>query len=337
MNITLFKSIKQAYFTDDDTVSDSWENIAEFLLEHHTVPSKDSAPMFNCWQFKQAGPDTEEGRRYEFDRVLKISNKSKWTPIPNTIRRCKDNVVGVWGLVLDYDNGMSFEDAKTNLQGIECVLYTTFNHTAANNKFRVVIPFSRMMTADEFKLKEESIRNTFECVDDSTFDLSRAFYMHSGPFAKTYWSKGAILNPEDFPNTAVTTKKAYDLNQDREFRAYTDEELKNHQAKTLLALSKCKNLHYSNGLTLASICKSVGLNFTDFQMIVNAIKSPDSGLSDENWQNDLWLNAAPRITVVNRDKFLVKHGSYAMSNNNISTWREDRDRLYNKYIALKNK
>lgn len=336
MNITLFKSIKQAYFTDDDIVDDSWENIAEFLLEHHTVATKDTAPMFNCWQFKSAGPDTEEGRRYEFDRVLKISNKNRWTSIPKTIRRCKDNVVGVWGLVLDYDNGMEFDAAKTLLQGIECILYTTFNHTAVNNKFRVVIPFSRMMTSDEFKLKEESIRNTFECVDDSTFDLSRAFYMHSGPFAKSYWSKGEVIQPEDFADSVVT-KRQYDLSQDREFRAFTPSELESYQAKTLLALSKCSNLHYSNGLTLASICKSVDLSFTDFQTIVNSIKSPDSGLSDVNWQTDLWLNAAPRITAVNRDKFLAKHGGVSIAHSNISNWKEARERIYNKYAAKSEK
>lgn len=310
MNITLIKSVRQAYFFDDDIVEDSWENISNFLSEYNEVSCKENAPMFNLWKFKNAGEDTEQGRQYEYNKRTKSSDKTKWSYVPDTIRRCKDNVIGVWGLVLDYDNGITIKKAIKSLTGIEFILYTTYNHTEANNKFRVVIPFSRMMTSLEFKEKEQSIRDTFLYVDDSTFDMSRAFYMHSGPYPKTYRSSGVILTPENFESVPLPEKKEYNGTYDN--IVLSDTAIANRKAELLLALQSCRGMHYSSGLTLASICKSVDMTLQDFQLIVNHIKSPDSGLSDVNWQKDLWVNAAPYISNVSRDKFLVAHGGTAM-------------------------
>lgn len=194
MIISLFDSVTAAYTSRDAMLDQSWDEISTLLQEFSQVENKTDAMMFNLWVFD---PEGEPGRvSRDSDEVM-----------PGTIRRCSANALGVWGLVLDYDGGATIEDAVTTLAGYDYVLYTSFRHSDTLNKFRVVLPFTRMLTRAEFRAKAAHIREVFPNVDPASFSESQSMYLHSGPSrdsAISFRAAGVMLDPDVFQDTEVT-------------------------------------------------------------------------------------------------------------------------------------
>lgn len=204
MIITLFKSEWDAYTTDDQVIDGDWDSIATALMFFHQRRKKEDAPMFNLWEFD---PDGEPGRKY----INK--EKTQWNELPGTVRRCADNALGVWGLVLDCDAQLTMEEAIESVAGLDYVLYSSFRHSSVQDKFRIVLPFTRMMTRIEFEAKREDIKKCFPLVDNASFSRSQAIFLHSGAnpsIAIAMRGHGAKINPDDFitsvrPVTAPST------------------------------------------------------------------------------------------------------------------------------------
>jgi hypothetical protein len=195
MILTIFKNTTEARVAE--VIDDDWNHIIKLLLEHDPSPIKEDVLMYNLVEFRTADdPLCEPGRRYHYVNGQKTE---KYDIIFNTVRRCKNNVVGLWGIILDYDGGATVEQAITQLTGLEYVLYTTFRHSPELNKFRVVIPFSRPLLAADIRGRQRDIRSLFPQVDAASFSMSQSFYFHSGatdPIA--YHNQGTIIDPYEF-------------------------------------------------------------------------------------------------------------------------------------------
>ena len=312
MIVTLFQSVSKAYIEDmRDVLEDiSWEDFAQLLLDHQSVEEKEKGTLYNLARFKNIGDRTAQlGRR-------KIYKNREWTGeyhyYPNTVRRCKDNLVAISGILLDFDKNVNIEEVMEQYNGIEYVLYTTFNHTYESHRFRVVIPFIKPLLYEDIAKKEQSIRDTFTGVDDASFSASQSFYFHAGhndPIA--YHNKGYMIDPYiDFIDGVVVpiykptnnkTSNAFDLNPE-------------YQQKILQSLESCSGLRYPNALTLVAICKTYGLGFNDFSNICEKISDSDSTLKKTPaCKNDLWNSEYEKITSVKRDKFIKEHGGRIIS------------------------
>lgn len=66
--------------------------------------------------------------------------------------RAATNVVGLSALVLDYDNGTPLDDACATWREYMGALHTSRSHTAEKPRFRIVLPFSRIVTPDEYAI-----------------------------------------------------------------------------------------------------------------------------------------------------------------------------------------
>lgn len=201
MIITLFEHPRRAYTTQAGIIDTDWGNIAGYLQQFWQENNKEEVPMFNLWMFD---PDGEEGRKYHY---INGERQETFDHVPNTIRRCSDNAVGVWGLMLDYDGGRTIQQVQTDLEGFDYVLYTSHSHSQSKNKFRVVMPFTHMLTKEEFRAKEDSIKLTFPYVDDASFSESQAFFLHSAPNdtnAVAFRAEGVMLDPNIFPDRTTT-------------------------------------------------------------------------------------------------------------------------------------
>ena len=119
MIISLFNSVYDAYVTPNRVINEDWEVIQEILCNFNEVKEKEDAPMFNLWEFKTLDEGAELGRKWQYKDGKKTSS---YTEIPNTVRRCKENAKGVWGIVLDYDGGKTIAEAEAELVGLEYVL-----------------------------------------------------------------------------------------------------------------------------------------------------------------------------------------------------------------------
>lgn len=307
MILTLFESVQKAYTRPGLIIEDNWENISEFLTNFNQCKNKEDMMLFNLWQFD---PQGELGRRYIYENETRTE---KYEEIPNTIRRCKANAEGLWGLVLDFDGTQQIDQVETLFDGLEYILYTTFRHTKSENKFRVVLPFSRIATKKEIRLKTKSIMKTFQETDHASFSESQSFYLHSGSNKKnsyTYHATGYFLDPDWFDDDEIipeyVPKPVNSL-----FNG------KDYYKKTLMeSLATCSGLHYANSnsrlgvLTLVSLCKTAEMSFSEYDSICNMISASDSSLKEASRRKQAWDDWIPHngITAKVREEFISAFG-----------------------------
>lgn len=328
MRINIFKSRTEAYLTAERIIDTDWDTISQKLVQFNQVPTKEDAQMFNLWEFLPMG-SAEEGRKYKYDPISKKSIKTEWTLIPNTVRRCANNVVGLWGMVLDYDGTKSIIDACQDVDGLEYVCYTSFRHTPEHNKFRIVLPFSRMMTHAEFIDKEDDMRACFPFVDPASFSMSQAIYFHSGPSLLnkehiSFINHGHLISPDDFKSVKkpVAIQQPTKNNLYSQFNTFSPSVLLMRQAAIKSSLRTCKGIRRGvssgngGGLTLAVICKSFGLSFSDFQSICMTAADADSSMRDSAVQQAVWDDVSTdRITRDVRDAFIQRYGGTPFQTN----------------------
>lgn len=199
MIFTIFQSVSKAYVEDMRDVFDdiTWEDFAQILLDHQNINEKEQGTLYNLVRFKDIGDETALlGRR-------KLYKNGEWTGeyhhFPNTVSRCKNNLISISGIVLDFDKDQTIEQTITELEGIEYVLYTTFRHTRENHRFRVVIPFSRPLLAEDVAGRQKDIKRLFPNVDNASFSVSQSFYFHSGKEDNiAFHNRGLIIDPYIF-------------------------------------------------------------------------------------------------------------------------------------------
>ena len=319
MIITTFKSIGKAYV--DLQVDLPWPEQAELLMAHHRASRKENVPMFNLAEFKSADdPFVERARRYHgqvVDGAFMRDANGAYDEIPNTVRRCKGNIVSITGIVLDVDEAMTIESAMDMLASLEYVLYTTFRHTADKHKFRIVIPFSQPLMAADIAGRQQSIMSTFPGVDNASFTVSQSFYFHSGntdPIA--HHNTGVMLDP--YRDFAYNPPKLYTPPSlaNPVATAMTDAQAAAYKAAVLRSLNGCSGLHYAGRggsnhavLTLISLCRSVGLTFEEFDAVCARIAHPDSQLVHAAVRVAAWTGwAGDRIRRQTRDEFIREYG-----------------------------
>lgn len=312
MILTTFESVQRAYTRPEYIIEESWLTIAELLQQFHQVESKEQVPLFNLWQFNRNG---EPGRKRIYENFEPTEN---YEIIPNTIRRCKANAEGVWGLVLDYDGKSSIDETFSDLSGFEYVLYTTFRHTPQQNKFRVILPFRQAVAPEVFKRKKSSLSKTFPAVDHASFSESQSFYFHSGnnpDIAISYWASGEFLDLDCFEDEIVEEpvyRSTSEFTGDRDY--YRD--------RLIESLATCSGLHYANDvshlgvLTLVALCKSAGITFDEYDLLCHNMASSDSSLQSAQLRKMAWISWNPHsgITAKTREAFISAYGGVSQFN-----------------------
>jgi hypothetical protein len=258
----------------------TWDEVADMLTTFHQVRRKEDTQMYNLWEFK-----IKKG----------------------TIHRCSADCVAVHGLVLDYDNNLSIEKAIEMYDGFECVIYTTFRNgeEGLSDRFRVVLPFEEPLSFEDFKLKKKSMQEAFTGVDDSSFSLSQALYLHSGPNTDNAFAvrmRGDYLDPTKFENEVIIPYEKTDRTKVSILPGY-----KKSIIKSLLT---CREIRYMNSMSLVVILKSCDATFEDFKAMIPVVCAGDSSIQFPKKQIDVWLAVNDMVTIraENRDKFIREFG-----------------------------
>jgi hypothetical protein len=315
MYLTTFESTTKAYTGyDNPSYELPWEELVSVLSEHDDANEKTKVMMYNLARFKdQNDPTHELGRRYIW---VDGERTDEFEELPETIRRCKNNVLSISGVVLDVDNNMDIGEVIVLLDGLEYFLYTTFNHTISKHKFRVILPFKQELLAGDIPLYEESIKTAFPGVDNASFTCSQSFYFHSGKEdCIVYRGEGEMLDPyvnfekvEPQP-IAVTPRQLIHEVMSQDFKD-------SYQAAVVKSLFSCSGLRFAGKndklgvLTLINICRSVELGLEAFTSICSVISDTDSTLQNPAICKKVWNEwQGDKITKAKRDKFMtVYHG-----------------------------
>ncbi len=284
MIISFFKDEWTTYSSKEMMMDMSWAGVAEILTSFIQVPVKEHTQMYNLWEFS-------------------VSDK-------NEIHRCKDDCIALHGLVLDYDNNLTLNNALVQFYGFECVIYTTFNHGPNKDKFRVVLPFSKPMPLEDFILKRKSMLDAFPGVDRASFSRSQAIFLHSGPDKNKSFSckmDGIMLDPDIFESEIVEPvvykEYARDTPIDPKFAAA-------YKTAIINSLMSCRGIRHLNSLNVVIILKSCGGTFTDYQQIVKVAGAPDSCIQDVKSQTESWaaISDDALIGKAKRDEFIKRFG-----------------------------
>ncbi len=309
MILTLFESVQKAYTRPEQIMNFDWPVIAQFLTTFNKAKAKENVELFNLWQFKTT--DYEQGRKYIYENQERTE---KYEEIQGTIRRCKANAEGSWGIVLDYDGERGLADVLEELINFEFAIYTTYRHDPSGaHKFRVVLPFNRLISRDSFKAKKTSISETFKQVDHASFSESQSFYLHSGPDeskAFAYHNKGVFLDPDWFEDEVQPTYEPM-VKQNLEYSG--DRSV--YKEMLIESLATCSGLHYNgpskyNVLTLVALCKSAEITFEEYDILCRNMMAPDSSLTDSKLRRSAWTNwkVHSGITSRVREEFIKDHG-----------------------------
>lgn len=103
--------------------------------------------------------------------------------------RKSEKFVSAHGFVVDIDNGQTIDEAIEVLDkhSLNYAIITSRSHSDKKNKFHILIPFSRPVTADEYKIIGNKISSElFPSTDKATLDLAR--FMFGSPETAIYKS-----------------------------------------------------------------------------------------------------------------------------------------------------
>lgn len=217
--------------------------------------------LFNCLKYKNdyISPDN-----------IKVEGANK----DDYIRRCKENVESISCLLLDIDGTMTLEQAINQWCEYEFLIYSTHSNSVEKEKFRMVIPLKTALTQTEFDKRHNSMIDAFS-VDGASFTISQCFYLPSYSesnkhLAYVYW------NTSDTRYDALTLAEEQ-INYNIVMEKPNFE--KNTMSQTIYnTLITGSDLHYSDALSLAILCKCKGLSVNEYKQIVLTIANPDSDL-----------------------------------------------------------
>lgn len=103
----------------------------------------------------------------------------------NGHRKDENVIEGFDYIVIDVDDGITLEAAKTLLKGYKCLFYTTKRHTEECNRFRIIMPMNYRLNLDKQDYKD-FMQNVYDFlpfgVDDSTSDRPRKWLTNKGEF-----------------------------------------------------------------------------------------------------------------------------------------------------------
>jgi hypothetical protein len=314
MIVSTFKSINKAYV--DLKLDMDWDQLADLFLYHYDAENKHDVELYNMAEFKDnVDPTCEPGRKYHYIQGIR---QETYDTIPNTTRRCKNNVISLSGVVLDIDENHTIDETIELLDGIEYILYTTFRHTPEKHKFRVVIPFSRPLLKEDIEGRKQSIIDTLPSVDNCSFTVSQSFYFHSGKCDSiAFRNHGIMIDPYDFEYTPVVPPV---------YQPYVntttldDDQMEAYKQSVVESLLSCSGLHYAGTgdnnkgvLTLVSICKSIGLSFGEYDTICARIAHPESQLVKQEIRRMAWSGwAGDKVRRETRDNFIKAYNGIAI-------------------------
>jgi hypothetical protein len=261
INLCIYNSIYEAYVHKDEQVQCTFDELVEFFKDYQKeTEDKTSGHLFNCCSYKTTDYLTPD--------YVKIGDKNDY------IRRCKENVDKIYCLLLDVDGTQTLEESIKIWQNYEFLIYSTHSNSLNKEKFRLVIPLKTPMTNTEFDSRHDSMVEILG-VDGASFTISQCFYLPT--YSKDNKNISFIHhNKGELFDGLILPEKELNLNIQHEKPSFHGRSpIAQLVFNTLLT---GRDLHYSDALSLAILCKSKGLSSSEYTQIVQTISAPDSDL-----------------------------------------------------------
>jgi hypothetical protein len=199
-----FTKVNSVHTTEVEHLQAAWGDIAATVrASHECEPElREQAPLFTGWQLQDVDP------------VMKVHSNGY-----SHYSRCRENCVALSFLTLDIDNDpskglpyCSYNEALAELDGLECLLYSSYNHLnpakhGAVDKLRVLLPLAAPLPLLEYQQKWKAAWGLFPYAARESFTPSQPYWPalhHSerAEFVRSTHLEGELLDLRLLPETA---------------------------------------------------------------------------------------------------------------------------------------
>ena len=141
------------------------------ILTTHEIAHEKNSHGFIAGDFKHA-PAAKEADK----KIRKVVVGT----YPGTVGRYAENLVNMNSICVDFDEGVTIEEARERFKDYLYIGYTSFSHQLKGiDKFRLVFPLEKEILASEYQERKKGLLEFFKGCDKSTFDSARIFYLPS--------------------------------------------------------------------------------------------------------------------------------------------------------------
>lgn len=259
------------------------------VKEAHTWPGLAIEMSFDEWVEEAISASSqlnskEEGMLFNMCSWIDDFESPVW--MPGAIRRCKANVAETYALLIDVDGSMTLEETIQMWSPYEFFAYSTFGNSERKEKFRLVAPLAKPLSGHEFNERHASMCAAFN-VDKASFTPSQCFYLPSYSSENKHLAWTFHNKVEERYDAFVLEPKFISENICEPPVAGSIDPRASAIYNTLITGS---GLRHADALSVAVLCKSLGLGLSDFQYVISRVSAPDSSLRTGN-MSLLWKDA----------------------------------------------
>lgn len=303
--ITIIGNIGDNKITSEKVVSTDWKEVKGDFISKHDVKEEKDGTAFIGASFLSSEDDGVEFVTNNDGVAITDSNGDK------IVKRVKDNIDQYYVLTLDYDDGMTVDEAKERFGELEHLGYTSHNHKKGDiEKFRVVFPLTEPVSPENISNRKDDILSWAESADKSTLTISRAFYLPSCPIsrlehAEVWCNNGKLLDLLSFEvNKSKTVKNTTNL--EPTFTPAVKEAIKN-------GLKEIGAVNHDPYFKIAASMFNGGMTRQDFCEVSLSLKPHhDQNYWLEQWKHSCKLNISGGYVV----NLLKDHGIYVYNDKN---------------------
>tara|TARA_R110001599_G_scaffold160195_1_gene347915 strand:+ start:1794 stop:4343 length:2550 start_codon:yes stop_codon:yes gene_type:complete len=293
LTITIVENIGDNKITDTNVISTDWKEIKGDFISKHEVREEKDGLVFIGASFLSNEDDGVELVENNDGVAITDNNGEK------IVKRVGSNINQYHLLTLDYDDGMTVDEAKERFSGLEYLGYTSHNHKKESiEKFRLVFPLTEPVSPDDIRNRKNDILHWAESADTSTLSIGRFFYLPSCPedrleHAEVWCNNGKLLDLLSFEvNTNKTTKVSKPVDTEK-FSTAVKEAIKN-------GLKEIGAVNHDPYFKIAASMFNGGMTLQDFIEVSEYLKPNHNQASWlERWKHSSKLNEVSPGFVIN--------------------------------------
>jgi hypothetical protein len=239
--------------------SDKWGKLVEYFLNKE-----------NWGSFNACDKDEYEKAKEKFDAVV-------FAEMIKDGSRSHTNVINHYAIALDIDGGTTMDSVRADLNDYEYIIYSSGGQgVKAGERFRVILPLSRPISADMNNEFSESLRKRFWYSDASFSKTLQIQYLptYNKVFEdqfKAYHNSGRLFDLECIDYVPVVNQDVF-INVD-----FTKPKFDNDELGRILDAIVDHNrgtMEYEQRRILANRLSAFGVNHFDMVQVLEAVGRP---------------------------------------------------------------
>ncbi|MBL5903081.1 DEAD/DEAH box helicase family protein [Serratia fonticola] len=234
-------------------------------------------PFINLVMDRNGWPTFSAHNEVEYNNAKKKFDAVVFVEMKKGSARSHANVIAHYAVVLDIDDGISMDEVRSDLNDYEHLIYSSGGQgIKQGERFRVILPLKRPISADVYNEFSESLRKRFWYSDASFSKTLQIQYLptYNKVFEdqfKAYHNSGRLFDLECIDYVPVVNQDVF-INVD-----FTKPKFDNDELGRILDAIVDHNrgtMEYEQRRILANRLSAFGVNHFDMVQVLEAVGKP---------------------------------------------------------------